>query len=72
MATAGSWPIPEEMESKGAYPRSLVEHAEAMPSAPQLQETGLGLDCPSIGFSVAAADQRLCRAQDALDLGFEL
>lgn len=59
MATAGSWPVLREMESKGEYTRGVVEHAEAMPSAqwwgrPLLQATGEGLGCPGMGFPLGA------------------
>lgn len=57
MDTAGSWPILQELKSKGEYTQSVVEHAEAMPSGlwwgrPLLKETGLGLGCPGMGFPV--------------------
>lgn len=48
---AGSWPIFREMSKEGAYPATVVEYAEAMPSGrwygrPLLPDVNQGLGCP--------------------------
>lgn len=52
---AGRWPIFKEMSKEGAYPATVVELAEAMPSRrwygrPLLPEVDQGLGCSAKGF----------------------
>jgi hypothetical protein len=60
---AGSWPIFKEMSKEGAYPATVVELAEAMPSRhwygrPLLPEVGQGLACPAKGFPLRSGGGR--------------
>lgn len=52
---AGSWPIFEEMAKEGAYPATVLEYAEKMPSRkwygrPLLPEVDEGLSCAERGY----------------------
>lgn len=52
---AGSWPIFEEMAKEGAYPATVLEYAEKMPSRkwygrPLLPEVDQGLGCAERGY----------------------
>ena len=57
LAGAGQWPVFRAMSKEGAYPASVVQYAEAMPSArwygrPLLPEVNQGLGCSLIGFPI--------------------
>jgi hypothetical protein len=52
---AANWPIFREMAKEGAYPATVIEYAEAMPSRkwfgrPLLPEVDEGLGCTSLGY----------------------
>src|SRR6185437_11116774 len=52
---AESWPIFREMEKEGAYPATVIEYAEKMPSRkwfgrPLLPEVDKGLGCAEKGY----------------------
>ena len=54
---AGSWPIFREMSKEGAYPATVLEYAEAMPSGrwygrPLLPDVDQGLGCARLGVSI--------------------